>query len=154
VSERLHAIELIEEARGAGARLVPTCKVIGISKRTFERWSRPFGQQDWRKMTERAVANKLTPEERKQVLDTANYRRFQDLPPCKIVPTLADEGKYVASESTCYRVLKEENQLVHRGKTKPAKNHRPRECVAHGPCQVCVGLVEKQEIGSYQIRLR
>jgi len=87
-------------------------------------------------MAERTVANKLTPEERQQVLDTANSSRFQDLPPCKIVPMLADEGEYLASESTFYRILNEENQLAHRGKTKPPKNHRPRECVAYGPCQV------------------
>lgn len=136
VSERLHAIELIEEACGAGARLVPACNIIGISTRTFERWVRPFGQQDWRKIVERIVANKLTPEERQKVLNTANNSRFQDLPPCKIVPMLADEGEYIASESTFYRILRDENQLAHRGKAKPSKHNRPRECIAHGPCQV------------------
>jgi len=136
VSERLHAVELIEEACCAGARLVPACAVIGISKRTFQRWRQPFGQQDWRKMTERTVANKLTSEERQRVLDVANSSRFQDLPPCKIVPTLADEGEYIASVSTFYRILNEENQLAHRGRSKPAKHNRPRECEAHGPRQV------------------
>jgi putative transposase len=133
---RLRAIELIEEACSAGAGLVPACGVSGISTRTFQRWKQPFGQLDWRKKAERTVANKLTPEERQTVLDTANSNRFKDLPPCKIVPMLADEGGYLASESTFYRVLKEKNQLAHRGKSKPAKNHRPRECVAGAPCQV------------------
>lgn len=49
---------------------------------------------------------------------------------------LADEGKYIASESSFYRILKGKNQLAHRGKTKPAKHKRPRECVANSPCQV------------------
>ena len=38
------------------------------------------------------------------------------MPPCQIVPTPADEGIYIASESTFYRVLKEEKMLNHRGR--------------------------------------
>lgn len=37
------------------------------------------------------------------------------MPPCQIVPTLADEGVYIASESIFYRVLKKEKMLNHRG---------------------------------------
>jgi transposase InsO family protein len=49
---------------------------------------------------------------------------------------LADEKKYIASESTFYRILKEENQLAHRGKSRPSKHNRPKECIAVQPCQV------------------
>jgi transposase InsO family protein len=135
-SDRLRAIELIEEAIHAGARSRPACNVMCISMRTFERWKKPLGQQDKRKMADRLVVNKLTLEEKHEVLSIANSARFQDLPPCKIVPMLADEKKYIASESTFYRILKEENQLAHRGKSRPAKHNRPKECVAAAPCQV------------------
>lgn len=135
-SDRLHTIELIEESSRAGANLQSACAISGINIRTFQRWRRPFGQQDWRKLTLKNISNKLTCEEKQNVLDTANSNKFRDLPPCKIVPMLADEGKYIASESTFYRILKAENQLKHRSKTKSPRHHRPRECVATGPCQV------------------
>mgnify|MGYP001713702429 CR=1 FL=1 len=38
--------------------------------------------------------------------------------PCEIVPALADEGIYIASESTFYRVLREEKMLNHRGRSE------------------------------------
>jgi len=81
-------------------------------------------------------ANKLSEIEKQKLLTTANSEEFYDLPPCKIVPMLADKGKFIASESTFYRILKEENLLAHRGKSKPAKNNKPMPLVATGPNQV------------------
>jgi transposase InsO family protein len=47
------------------------------------------------------------------------------MPPSQIVPILADRGCYIASESSFYRVLREANQLAHRGKAKAPRNNRP-----------------------------
>lgn len=52
--------------------------------------------------------NKLSAEERKQILAVANSEEFASLPPSQIVPALTDQGVYLASESSFYRVLKEE----------------------------------------------
>jgi hypothetical protein len=49
------------------------------------------------------------------MLRVVNEPRFASLPPTQIVPTLADEGRYLASESTMYRILRQEQQLAHRG---------------------------------------
>ena len=49
----------------------------------------------------------------------------EHLPPSQIVPILADRGRYLASESSFYRVLRQANQLAHRGKTKAPRHHRP-----------------------------
>src|SRR5688572_3852397 len=49
---------------------------------------------------------------------------------------MADEGCYVGSESTLYRVLRAEGQLKHRGRAKPPQHNRPDELVATGPNQV------------------
>lgn len=116
--------------------MAPACDLMGISVRTFERWQLPQGRQDRRKLAKRRVANKLSSEERQEVLRIANSVRFQDLPPCKIVPLLADEKKYIASESSFYRILKQENQMTHRAKQRPVKHHRPKEYMASAPCQV------------------
>lgn len=52
------------------------------------------------------------------------------------MPLLADEGIYVASESSIYRLLKSEGLLAHRGRQRPATHHRPAELVATRPNQV------------------
>ncbi|WP_440864286.1 hypothetical protein [Symbiopectobacterium purcellii] len=41
--------------------------------------------------------------------------RFASLPPSQIVPVLADEKRYIASESTFYRVLRRAGETTHRG---------------------------------------
>jgi len=53
-----------------------------------------------------------------------------------MVPILADAGIYLASESTIYRILREEKLLEHRGKSAAARHHRPKEYMATGPNQV------------------
>jgi len=111
--------------------------LLNISLRTLERWKKPDGTQDKRSCTIRqSQANELTEEEKTMILTIANSKEYCDLPPCKIVPRLADKGQYIASESTFYRVLRAEKQLKHRLKSKPAKHHKPTEYKAHGPNQV------------------
>ena len=81
-------------------------------------------------------ANKRTAAERAAVLTVVNTPRFANLPPTQIVPILADEGRYLASESSLYRILREENQLAHRGRARAACARAvPRHC-ATGPNQL------------------
>ena len=63
--------------------------------------------------------NKLSETERLRILDVCNSPEFASLSPNIIVPTLADRGGYIASESTFYRVLKSANQL-----TRRTRDHR------------------------------
>ncbi len=58
---------------------------------------------------------------RAQDIDT----RFADMPPARIVPALADEGVYLASESSFQRVLRAHGQTRHRGRAKPPRASRP-----------------------------
>ena len=59
------------------------------------------------------------------------------MPPCEIVPALADEGEYIASESTFYRILREEKMQNHRGRSQePGKHGKPTSYVATAPNQV------------------
>ena len=59
------------------------------------------------------------------------------MPPCQIVPALADEGIYIASESTFYRILHEEKMQNHRGRSQePGKHGKPTSYCATGPDQV------------------
>jgi len=129
-------INLIDKAVESGARLNKAADIMGLSARSIIRWRKQSGGQDQRKGPLKAPANKLSEQQRQQILDTANSASFRDLSPKQIVPKLADQGVYLASESTFYRVLKEHKMLTHRQASKPAVNHRPKEHVATGPRQV------------------
>jgi len=128
-------VDLIEKAIESGARLKNAATTMGISGRTIIRWRQKGGGQDQREGPLTAPANKLSEQERQQILDISNSAPFRDLSPKQIVPKLADQGVYLASESTFYRVLKEHAMLTHRQASKPAVTH-PKEHVAAGPCQV------------------
>ena len=67
----------------------------------------------------------------------ANSAEFGHLPPSQIVPRLADQQRYVASESTIYRILREANQLVHRRSERVGqKRSKPRAVCATQPNQL------------------
>jgi transposase InsO family protein len=132
-------IDWINEACAAGARQSKACKTLGISSRTLQRW-RENGQvkADGRgdPDTRSEPHNKLSPLERQRMLNIANSQEFAHLPPNQIVPILADQGRYIASESTFYRVLREADQLAHRGKAKPPTRKRPAPLQANAPNQL------------------
>lgn len=129
-------LSLIDEAVADGARLRPACEVLGLSVRTIERWRKQDVGDDRRYGPKSAPPNKLLPAEQRQILNLVNSPRFCDLSPNQIVPRLADEGTYLGSESTFYRVLREHQQLAHRQPSRPPSSRRPREHLATGPCQV------------------
>jgi putative transposase len=125
--ERTEIIELIEQARVSGARQSQACNSIGISAKTYQRWAKPDNLQDGRLDAKHEPKNQLTDLERQRIIKVANEPSYADLPPSKMVPLLADEGRYIASESTFYRVLKAANQLQHRQRPKPARQiKKPR----------------------------
>lgn len=124
----------IDTARGAGARLSQACQVVGITARTLQRWQSCDGLQsgDRRPCAARPrAAQSLSEAEKAQILQLANEPRFADKPAARIVPALADEGVYLASESSFYRVLREHGQNQHRGRAKtPGKSRPPSTHVA------------------------
>lgn len=132
-------ISHIDEACAAGARLDKACDIAGISPRTIQRYR--LGDEvksDDRKAaaSHRTPANKLSEEERNEILRVANSPQFADKPPSQIVPELADQGTYLASESSFYRILRAEKQLAHRGRAKAPSHSKPDELVATGPDQL------------------
>jgi putative transposase len=131
---------LIREAVQAGCRLSPACAELGICLRTFQRWVREGDEMigaDGRTTNMRPTpAHKLSEAEREQILAVANSGEFASLPPSQIVPTLADRGVYLASESSFYRVLKQASQQHHRGRAKKPSERVATSHCARGPNQV------------------
>ena len=109
---------------------------MGLNERTLQRWREPGGEEDRRKGPKQGPKNKLSESERSEVLMVANSPEFRDLSPKQIVPRLADQGRYIASESTIYRILRSQGQVNHREPSKPARHTPPTEKVATAPGQV------------------
>lgn len=135
LSERRQVVQWIADAMNAGARLNPACEEAELSIRTYQRWTIDGGvRADARPDAKRPTpANKLSDTERRQIVTIANEARFASLPPSQIVPRLADEGAYVASEASFYRVLKAENQLSHRGRAAAPVKREASTHIAQAP---------------------
>ena len=107
-----------------GCRVNAACVETEISLRTYRRWL--CGKElmvDKRPDAKRPdPSNKLSKTERETILAMCNEPEYANLPPSQIVPILLDEGMYHASESSFYRVLKQAEQLHHRGRSRTPKN--------------------------------
>jgi transposase InsO family protein len=140
LEDRRILVRDIEQACAEGARLAPACTLAGINARTLRRWNAGDGlaQGDRRPDAERSVpAHALTDAERTRIIAVANEPRFAETPPARIVPTLADEGVYIASESSFYRVLRKHGQMNRRGRAQPPRASRPPTThIATGPAEV------------------
>ncbi len=140
-SDREEALKLIREAVTNGASLEKACQELGIHERTYFRWVKDQKEtgtsKDKRPEAERPEpANKLSAEERKKIIETVNQPEFASKPPCEIVPSLADQGIYLGSESTFYRVMHEEKMQNHRGRSDAPDRYRPTTYSAEAPNEV------------------
>jgi putative transposase len=140
LEDRQALAQHIDVAHAAGARLALACRTAGIDLRTLQRWKSQTGlvDGDGRPQSVHPTPDHALSEvERAQLLDVANEPRFADVPPARIVPMLADEGVYLASESTFSRVLRAEGQTAHRGRAKAPRTVRPPTThIATAPRQV------------------
>jgi transposase InsO family protein len=137
--DRQQAVALLEEAHRAGARWSRACAEIGIDVRTYQRWTAgETVQVDGRPAAVRPKpANKLSMEERAQVLAVCHEPAYASLPPGQIVPRLADEGRYLASESSFYRLLRAADEQHHRRRgRRPCPPVEPPRLVARAPNHV------------------
>ena len=135
MEQRQQLTGLIDHACAAGARKASACGLLGLSARTLQRWT-TTARGDGRHGVARGAHNALCAAERAVILQTMNRPEFADLPPSQIVPRLADQGCYLASESTLYRVLRAADQLRHRHAARPKQTARPRALKAIGPNQI------------------
>ena len=131
-------LKLVSETLQKGATMVAVADVLTLSVRTLERWRLKPDSDDQRKGPLQPSAHALSAEEREQVVELATSPKYRNISVRQIVPLLADDGVYVASESTFYRVLRSEGLSAHRNHAKPARRGcgALRTHTATGPCQV------------------
>lgn len=132
---RVLICEQIDVAVKAGARLTPASDAIGIHPRTYRRWKedpieRRLGS---RKSNSRA----LSEQERQYIIEVCTSEKYRDIAPPEILARLAEEGVYIASTRTFYRVLRSAGLLNHRGNSRPARTpYSSPELMATGLDQV------------------
>ena len=106
------------------------CDVLGVARASFYRRRPLLGPAPAIQFLAPAVrptpARALSFDERESVRAVLNSERFQDCSPAAIQATLLDEGQYICSTRTMYRVLEEDgatrerrDQLVHPQYQKP-----------------------------------
>lgn len=111
----------------------PACSALGVSRATYYRVTRPkHGPQQPRKSPARA----LDADERKAVREALYEPRFVDRSPAEIVATLLDEGCYLCSERTMYRILAEDTARPERRAQRKHPTYAKPELVATQPNQV------------------
>ena len=147
LEDRQILVRDIEQACADGARLAPACALAGIDAGTLRRWKAGDGliQGDRRPDADRPIpSHALSEAERARIIEIANEPRFADTPPARIVPALADEGIYIASESSFHRVLRAHGQMNRRGRAQPPRTSRPP--TTHIATRPCRGLVLGRDI--------
>lgn len=134
LAQRQTLLSMIDEAVAAGARVARACQIVGLSLRTVQRWKRQPGRGDQRPQRLQQPPNRFSDMERQRILSVINSEEYGQLPPSQIVPRLADQGQYLASESTMYRLLRAAGQLTHRGRQQPRQPQpKPRAAAARAP---------------------
>ena len=103
----------------------PACRAVGVAPATFYRWRRPAPPVAAPRVAA-LPARALSSGERDAVLAVLRSPRFVDCSPAEVWATLLDEGRYLCSERTMYRVLaaagevrERRDQLTHPPYTKP-----------------------------------
>ena len=128
LEDRQTLMAAITATCAAGAPLAPACSLAGIDLRTFQRWRAGDGQVQADRRPEAArprPQHALSEAERARMVELANQPRFASTPPAHIVPALADEGIYVASEASFHRVLRQHGQMRRRGRARPPRTAGP-----------------------------
>ena len=125
-------VELVD----AGVDVRRACKLVGRPRSTHYWRARPKPAVPAQRRPRPRPANALSDAERDRVRELLRDPTFVDKAPAQVWARLLDDGTYLCSESTMYRILRAagESRERRRQATHPAKV-KP-ELVAHKPCEV------------------
>ncbi len=114
--------------------IAATCMALGVARATFYRRQQPEPIEP--EPIRESPARKLSPAERKTVLDTLHEPRFVDRAPAEIYAALLDEKKYLCSERTMYRILDENHEVRERRNQLRHPKYAAPELLATAPNQL------------------
>jgi len=111
------------------------CEALAVPRATFYRHANA-PKTTAREKQRPAPPLALSDQERQAVLDVAHEERFWDASPYQIYASLLDEGRYIGSISTFYRVLAANQEVRERRKQACRPKYQKPELLATGPNQV------------------
>jgi putative transposase len=112
--------------------IAATCAALSFARATYYRQLQPAHGPAPKRASPRA----LPAEERQAVLDVLHEDRFVDLAPAEVYATLLDEGRYLCSERTMYRVLAENDEVRERRNQLRHPKYAAPELLATKPNQL------------------
>lgn len=120
------------QANANDVAVAPLCAALDVPRaslyRTMARAAHPPAPK------KKGVAPRaLDTQERCDVLDTLHASRFVDLPPHQVYATLLDEGKYLCSVRTMYRILAEQDEVRERRDQRAHATYAKPELLATRP---------------------
>ena len=142
-----NALLIAVQPLAAQVGVAPACQALGVSRASFYRRQRSTpGHQQPRPTPARALCE----AEREQILDVLAGPRFVDRAPAEVVATLLDEGHYLCSERTMYRILAADQPVRERRNQREHPQYTKPELVATAPNQTLV-LGHHQAVGADQV---
>lgn len=112
------------------------CSSLGVSRATFYRHQATPDPKPRPPRRRSAPSWALSEQERAQVLEVLHLPRFVDKAPAEVYATLLDEGKYLCSERTMYRILASQGEVRERRNQLRRPPAAKPELVARAPNQV------------------
>ncbi len=119
-------------ATGPRLGIAPTCAALGVPRATYYRHRHPRPPAGHRRSPPRALA----PMERQAVLARLHEPRFIDLAPAEVYATWLDEGTYLCSERTMYRILAAHHEVRERRAQRRHPRYAAPELLATRPNQL------------------
>jgi transposase InsO family protein len=130
-------LELEEQASSLCIQKTIFCSYFSIPIRSLQRWKKKKNQNTLeKKRSRKPPANKLTEAEELKIMEVVNSKDFCDLTPDAIVAKLSDQGLYLASPRTIYRLLKKHKLCSKRRRGHNTNHSKPKELIATGPNQI------------------
>lgn len=128
---RARLMAMVREERGLYS-VQSICAGLGIGRASFYRWQRPSPAV----LTQRFHPRALSQSERQEVVGVLNSERFWDQAPGEVYAALLDEGEYLCSERTMYRILAAQQQVRERRDQMRHPRYQAPELIAIRPNEV------------------
>ncbi len=125
-------IETVRE-RGPELGIRPICAAFGLPTATYYRRSKPKPSAS---PPRPAPPRSLAAEERTAVLEVLHEPRFMDLAPAAVWAQLLDEGRYLCSQRTMYRILAANHEVRERRDQLRHPHYAAPQLLAEAPNQV------------------
>ena len=122
--------------------VAPACRALGVSRATLYRRKTPAPEHQQPRPT---PARARCESERERVVEVLTLPRFVDRSPGEVFATLLDEGKYLCSERTMYRILALNQPVRERRNQLQHPQYAKSELVATGPNQIWSWDIERHE---------